>query len=1337
MLCFANSGFAQKAAIHEHRNFGIIRNEGQVIDQAGNQNEDVLYIAQISADMNIQFRKDGFSYDVFYKKTDSPSPSSYFFHRVDVAFIGAEEGLEILVKNPTDDKVNYTNLKSSTNQSLSVFRQIEYKNVYPNIDLVFEVDPNRSNSMKYNFILHAGAELTDISLLYSGFLDGFKDVSGKIVFELAKGDLREVIPLSWTEPNQKPIEVEYSWENISPNSGILRYSCDDCPKIQEDELIIDPVPELSWSTYVGDTLLDAVGGVVTDRYGYVYITGRTQSLAFMATSGVYQDTLFGGNNDAFVAKFHRFGFRIWSSYFGGEGDDRGIEIAVDTILRCTIYGSTDSHFGIAQDTSYQSQLGGEQDAFLAQFDEYGQLRWSTYVGSSTSDYPTDIDVDFDRNIFITGYSADTTGAFASSNAIQSTNAGLNDAFICKFSELGDRIWSTYYGGIGDDVGLCVSVEETNLVVGGSTINSDSLSSIGAFQEISNGGYDGFILKTDTAGIYQWSSYFGGPADDFVQGLKIFNENIFSVGSTNSDTLISSNNAWKIFKSDTTDAFLSKFNLIGERQWSTYVGANGIDEGLEVTTELNGSVFIAGITNSEDSLATPLVQDTMFSGLTDVFFAKYLTDGFQEWCSYYGGESKDILHGLDVYGNTSIYLSGSTQSETQISHGDVVFQEVYANGGEDGFLAKYIQESSTSCNGLSCNGQMGAHIVACSNGPVSITIEGGELGSGAEWVWYTGACGEFGQYLFTGDTLVYFFTEPTTLYVRPESVINAGDCFIAEITINPAPIAEIFVPETACEGEDVFIETGGGTSYSWTGPNGFISYLQYDTLLQVTAAFEGLYEVIVRDEYLCADTASSYLMVLDAPDLVLESTSTGCFDSSDGQVSVSASGVGPFDISWYPSGSSDSLLTDLSTGWYWVEVTDVQDCMTTDSIQVNQAPSMITGTTIAPAGCPNGFGSAEIELQGNEDQYEIVWSYDLSTETSLMDVPQGVYLVTVQSVTGCFESVELSIPNVSGLAIQVDSIFHETCVGFNDGFAMVSAVGGSPQFDFLWSPGNFETDSVGQLSPGTYVVSISDSLLCMVSDTVVINQAIPIEIEMASTPALCDLPVGTIDVTVFGGVNPYIIDWREDLISEFFVDSLIGLEYGFTVYDSLGCSLDTTIVVESMNNLALELSAEVLQTFPGEEFTLFADLQNGAEDMQFDWSIGAEIFCTNCYEVQTSILESSWFILEVVDANGCYALDSIFIEVIPCTNAFAPTIFSPNADALNDSWCVLGSCFKSFEAKLYDQWGELIFETDDKSTCWDGSYKGKPVQSGVYVFRYVGTTFEGELISEHGTLRVIR
>jgi hypothetical protein len=63
-------------------------------------------------------------------------------------------------------------------------------------------------------------------------------------------------------------------------------------------------------------------------------------------------------------------------------------------------------------------------------------------------------------------------------------------------------------------------------------------------------------------------------------------------------------------------------------------------------------------------------------------------------SYYGGDSAEILHGLVVQGNTFIYLSGSTHSEIQIAHADVVFQQVYANGGEDGFLAMYTQESST-------------------------------------------------------------------------------------------------------------------------------------------------------------------------------------------------------------------------------------------------------------------------------------------------------------------------------------------------------------------------------------------------------------------------------------------------------------------------------------------------------------------------------------------------------------------------------------------------------------------------------------------------------------------
>ena len=91
----------------------------------------------------------------------------------------------------------------------------------------------------------------------------------------------------------------------------------------------------------------------------------------------------------------------------------------------------------------------------------------------------------------------------------------------------------------------------------------------------------------------------------------------------------------------------------------------------------------------------------------------------------------------------------------------------------------------------------------------------------------------------------------------------------------------------------------------------------------------------------------------------------------------------------------------------------------------------------------------------------------------------------------------------------------------------------------------------------------------------------------------------------------------------------------------------------------------------------------------------------------------------------------------CGEFFVPTAFSPNNDGQNDLECVYGKCIESLLFSIYDRWGEKVFETTDQKQCWDGTYRGKPMNTGVFVY-YLQATFDsGESVKKKGNIGLVR
>jgi hypothetical protein len=305
-----------------------------------------------------------------------------------------------------------------------------------------------------------------------------------------------------------------------------------------------------------------------------------------------------------------------------------------------------------------------------------------------------------------GFTNGNTG-IASGGHQNTFGGGTYDSFLVKFDSTGTRLWSTYYGGSGNegyDGNSVATDSQGNVYLTGWTSSSNGISSSG-FQNTIGGGNDAFLAKFNPSGIRLWATYYGGTGSEggisnILYGKNVAVDqtgNVFLSGTTSSTSSIASGGFQELYGGGSYDCYLAKFDSNGVRSWSTYYGGMGDDRGWGVATDQSGNAYLSGRTNSGANISSAGFQNSI-SGLSDAFLASFSTTGNRICATYFGGSSVEWAYTPAVDPSGNIYLPGFTASTNGI--GSNGFQNVYASGTYDGFLAKF-----TPCGSSSINEQM--------------------------------------------------------------------------------------------------------------------------------------------------------------------------------------------------------------------------------------------------------------------------------------------------------------------------------------------------------------------------------------------------------------------------------------------------------------------------------------------------------------------------------------------------------------------------------------------------------------------------------------------------------
>lgn len=417
--------------------------------------------------------------------------------------------------------------------------------------------------------------------------------------------------------------------------------------------------------------------------------------------------------------------RVWATYFG-DNSMRLADSKIDSEGNIYLVGSvdqvtfTDSHFSATPNAHQTSYGGGNLDGFLVKISPEGNLLWATYFGGENDDQVGAVSIGNNNSVFIIGRTGSTQN-IAAPGAYQTNLNGVTDTFIAKFSSQGDRIWSTYYGGINEDgssYAIINNSSPSNVTDGISTDDSGNvycfnytkspdLGTPGVFQTTLNGERSYLISKFTDSGQRVWATYYGinksriggialSPTGLFVTGVS---RDCLAFGPAN--TYFATPGCHKP-DGNCSDVFLSKFSLDGNRVWSTYYGATSNESQVNNSVMvLDDFVYITAACSdyitSSASVATPgsFQEASPTENSFTSFLVKFDSEGVRQWGTFVGKNanvtgyiptqslSKDSLGNIFVSGFTymseNISTSGSYQEEITWMNADSYVVKFSPNG----------------------------------------------------------------------------------------------------------------------------------------------------------------------------------------------------------------------------------------------------------------------------------------------------------------------------------------------------------------------------------------------------------------------------------------------------------------------------------------------------------------------------------------------------------------------------------------------------------------------------------------------------------------------------------
>lgn len=924
------------------------------------------------------------------------------------------------------------------------------------------------------------------------------------------------------------------------------------------------------------------------------------------------------------------------------------------------------------------------------------IQWQKTLGGNGDDLLFDLIQTTDG-----GYVAVGRSASGISGDKTETSRGQSDIWVVKLDANGVKQWDKTIGTTGNDHAANVwQTADGGYMIGGAAGGGGGDRTVPV--KGANGDY--WIVKLNGTGtIVQWQAAYGGnQANTGYTFTPARNGSYYINGFANANV-----SADKTQNSrGTFDMWQLKIDNNGAMVWDRTIGGNDWDAALVSCVTVDNGFVSGGYSRSGISGEK---TEANRGGIEDFWMTKVDSNGNLRWDKTLGGSGSEIMYVLQQTPDSGYIVGGPSASgisgdKTEASRGsndfwflrldtgrNILWQKTFGGSGDDQlFTTLQTPDGGYLLGGNSSSGISGERTEA-SQGSFDYWILKLNSSGNIQWQKAFGGSGSDNLRIMrrTSDG-GYILGGYSTSSISGDKTENSrggstyGDFWIIKLGRCDTTVQ---VTDSFCRGGNYRRPRGGVVS----APG-----IYYDTLSNV----RGCDSVVITDLAYYPEN----MAVLTADILGLDTVL--CTGQS---LTLNATVPGTFTYLWN-TGATTSSITVTQANQYSVEITSVNGCIGRDTVDVTFLHQPVVDLGPDRGACDHDLPLTLSSIQPVGTTY--LWSDGLSNATIQVTRTGYYWLQAAFGKCQDGDTVYITIVPTPQIYIGADTIICEQ-TPLRIGMQM-------PDVTYTWS--------TGATTPYIHVNSTNDYILavnyqgCVVTDTIKVMAMPAPSVDLGEDRDICTDQVIPLNGTASGSIN---YQWNTGDVTPVY-NAIQAGTYWVRVQSEYGCVSSDTIVLTYAAKPTIVMNSD---TVVCEETPLTLMPAYVINEDSLLWSTGSTAR-------QINITEGGVYILQAMNKCGVVA-DTISVKQIFC-DIWLPNAFTPNGDALNDKYKVLGNIgrLEGFELSLYNRWGQCVFRTRDKHSGWDGIYNGGNAAVGTYVYM-LNYTLKGKPVMQKGNFHLLR
>ena len=420
----------------------------------------------------------------------------------------------------------------------------------------------------------------------------------------------------------------------------------------------------------------------------------------------------------------------------------------------------------------------------------------------------------------------------------------------------------------------------------------------------------------------------------------------------------------------------------------------------------------------------------------------------------------------------------------------------------------------------------------------------------------------------------------------------------------------------------------------------------------------------------------------------------------------------FNHSVSPALTADSIFFNLNTA---------------DSVVAIFQLALSVSSNLTNDSCSQGNGSIDLSIVG-AGPFNYIWSNNATTE-DLTGLSAGNYLVTISDNQQNLLVQSFTILGIPGPQLSVQTS-NDNCYAASVGSINLSLNGGTLPYTFQWADG-VSSQNRSSLLAGSYTLTVTDGANCTLYQNIDLGQDSFPNISAQVLDISCNGAAdGSIDISVNGGQTPYTYSWSSGLGNNQDINSLFEGLYTLTLTDAYSCTVSYTASIASPLPMMANFELDYAQN--GANGSITAMLSGASPPYAYFWNDP-----NNQTNAKAEGLAPGLYLLTVVDSMGCQSVFEIELPLGDLQCIQSVMTFTPNGDAVNDTWELPCLASMPHQLKVFNRWGQLMFQSNQYDNTWDGTYQGNPLPDGGYFYTIEVIDEDGKTYPLQGALNIVR